>query len=258
MKVPTRFEEVRAGFLKQHKHDIQDAVQHCFEGTICIDPVPVACQVKEQFLKAWSNSAGAELRPAFHGTDIANYTSIFQHGLLIPGRGNQLQVSHGSAHGLGIYTADFDNSWLSRMFCSVPRMLVCGVLDDAVELVQPRHCGRLSVSSESETVRHVGGAVVVFDPGRVVPLFEVSAQGFASGGPKIRVAAPNSNGPQNSMIMRSGTRQILFCPTGVVAFVPPCALCDPHAIRRKRILEQRLRHATRISLRAAKMNFNSL
>jgi hypothetical protein len=79
--------------------------------------------------------------PALHGTDTSNYVSIFQNGLLIPGKGNSLKVAHGSAYGLGVYTAKLDNPWLSQDFCTPnqPRMLVCCVIDDVGELMDKDH-----------------------------------------------------------------------------------------------------------------------
>merc|ERR1712039_654538 len=54
-------------------------------------------------------------------------------------------------------------------------IMVCGILDDAsAHSMQNYTMGRHTVSHESQNVRHVGGAMVIFDPRRVSPLFEVS------------------------------------------------------------------------------------
>ncbi len=42
---------------------------------------------------------------AYHGTATKNIESISRVGLLVPGKGNSLQVAHGTALGLGIYLA---------------------------------------------------------------------------------------------------------------------------------------------------------
>merc|ERR1719384_1562939 len=101
------------------------------------------------------------MRPAFHGTNAVNHKSIFNRGLLIPGQDNELQVIHGAAHGRGVYTANVDAAWLSKGFCTQPRMLVCAVLDS------------------SEVVRHVGDAMVVARSDHVVPLFEGAGGSFS-------------------------------------------------------------------------------
>merc|ERR1712228_109676 len=105
-----------------------------------------------------------ELRPAFHGTNAANHSSIFERGLLIPGEGNELRVVHGAAHGKGVYTANVDAAWLSRGFCYNPQMLVCAVL-------------------QSSAVRHVGDAMVVGRADHVVPLFEGEGRYFGNSPP---------------------------------------------------------------------------
>merc|ERR1712073_32960 len=47
--------------------------------------------------------------------------------------------------------------------------MVCGILDDASP-----HCWGRHESRESESVRHVGDVMVIFDHTMVSPLFEVS------------------------------------------------------------------------------------
>lgn len=144
---------------------------------LTLKPADLSLDVQLRFLKAWVQLGGtdASIRPVFHGTNPANIASIYERGLLIPGMGNDLQVAHGSAHGLGIYTANLDHANLSYGFGGRNGLLVCGVLDDAVQLPVPKSVGNLTVTAESEAVRHVGGAVVVFDPRRVAPLFHVLA-----------------------------------------------------------------------------------
>lgn len=122
------------------------------------------------------------VRPGFHGTSSANFPSIFQQGLLIPGQDNNLRVVNGSAHGLAIFTASIKSASLSFGFCKdiarERKMLVCGILDDTImgehSSREQYTLGHHSVVAESESVRHVGGAIVVFDRRRVAPLFEVS------------------------------------------------------------------------------------
>ena len=112
-------------------------------------------EVQARFLRQLSKAGLGELRPAFHGTNAKNYSSISQRGLLIPGLGlgADLDVVNGQAHGRGIYTAKVDAAWLSKGFCSEASMLVCAVLD----------C--------DGQVKHVHDAMIVQDPAYVVPLF---------------------------------------------------------------------------------------
>lgn len=117
-----------------------------------------------------------DLTPAFHGTRESNIPSILEQGLLIPGRGNKLRVVNGSAHGLGIYTAKVHNPRLSAGFAGFcPQgMLVVGVLDDAVMHSARKRLGNYSVGAESKEIIHVGDAMVVFEPSRVLPFFSVA------------------------------------------------------------------------------------
>lgn len=177
------FELIRSRFLSNYERQIRNGLNRCFEGPVTLKPTPVASDVEERFLEG-CKKCGVDvrrslglLRPAFHGTREELHASIFARGLLIPGEGNDVRVRNGSAHGLGIYTAKVENAWLSKGFCSAPRMLVCGVVDDAVNVKQ-HTMGNHLVTAQSEAVRHVGQAVVVFDSKRVVPLFEASAERF--------------------------------------------------------------------------------
>eukprot|EP00418_Pyrodinium_bahamense_P015891 CAMPEP_0179102038 /NCGR_PEP_ID=MMETSP0796-20121207/47208_1 /TAXON_ID=73915 /ORGANISM="Pyrodinium bahamense, Strain pbaha01" /LENGTH=456 /DNA_ID=CAMNT_0020799905 /DNA_START=48 /DNA_END=1418 /DNA_ORIENTATION=+ len=181
-----RFDCIREHFWKEHGTRIRASLQKCFTGEIQLRPASLSPEVKQHFLQRYKSNGN--VRPAFHGTNAANHASIFNRGLMIPGGGSGVSVSNGSSHGLGIYTATLDNPFLSRGFCSEPCMLVCAVVDDAVRLTCPRPLGRFFVTAESAAVRHVGDALVVMDPWHVAPLFEASAEGFAT--PSSFVPAP--------------------------------------------------------------------
>lgn len=191
-----KFETIQSEFLNKHGQDIRKSLQQCFAGPITLRPAPLAPEVREHFLTRYTNIHA--LRPALHGTKASNHESIFARGLLIPGAGNQVTIAHGASHGLGIYTAKLSNPFLSRGFCSAPRMLVCGIVDDAVQQSQLKILGRFAVTAESESVRHVGDAIVVFDPWRVVPLFEASATGFVE--PTPAESRPNAQQQQSRSV----------------------------------------------------------
>lgn len=158
-----RFEQVRHGFLAKHGESIRSNLSTALGGPVSLTPAPIATSVIERFMEVYDPMIG--LLPTFHGTNAANHMSIFERGLLIPGQDNNIKVAHGSAHGLGVYTARVTSPYLSRGYCTEPRMLVCGVADGTVAGVCP-------------VVRHVGDAVVIFDSRRVVPLFEATGHGL--------------------------------------------------------------------------------
>jgi len=153
-----------------------DGLKSCFLGPMRLRPTPLSSQVQKPFFDAVRGGLPGVLQPAFHGTDARNLISIYNRGLLIPGQGNNLKVLHGASHGRGIYTAKIHDARLSWGF-SRGAVLICGVLDDAVDKAQPEALGNHHVTKESNNVRHVGSAMVVFDPKRVAPLWEATLLG---------------------------------------------------------------------------------
>eukprot|EP00747_Dinoflagellata_sp_TGD_P027871 gnl/TRDRNA2_/TRDRNA2_132879_c1_seq1.p1 gnl/TRDRNA2_/TRDRNA2_132879_c1~~gnl/TRDRNA2_/TRDRNA2_132879_c1_seq1.p1 ORF type:complete len:303 (-),score=15.82 gnl/TRDRNA2_/TRDRNA2_132879_c1_seq1:200-1108(-) len=168
-------------FWCEHGALIQRNLFHCFNGAeLDLVPAPIPDNVWARFLDVWKNGDGPSLKivPAFHGTRLANLQSIFTQGLLIPGMGNALRVANGAVHGRGIYAAKV-NERGSRLSSSFARgmatgVLVCAVLDDAIELPSEYVLGYRTVTAESKSVRHVGDAFVIFDPRNILPLFTVA------------------------------------------------------------------------------------
>eukprot|EP00971_Amphidinium_carterae_P044023 866082-Amphidinium_carterae.1 len=145
----------------------------------------VSTLVQLRFLKSFLRCGGPEFKtaatlwlPLWHGTQACHKDSICKRGLLTPGSHKDVRVLHGSAHGLGVYTARVEAPWLSHGFASPGGLLVCAGLDDAVELSEEqRHAvGGYTITRESAAVRHVGDAVVFFDHKHVAPLFSVKAK----------------------------------------------------------------------------------
>lgn len=164
------FMQLQKTFLIQHGVSLCRNLQLCNPGTIRLRPAPLSEEARWRFLEAKATLPGT-LEPAFHGTAASNFPAIFERGLLIPGEDNDVRVVHGSVHGKGIYTAKVTHPSLSRGFCSDNQLLICGVLDDAVQgSVEEYTMGVRKVSRESASVRHVGDAMVVFDSRRVTPL----------------------------------------------------------------------------------------
>jgi len=166
------FEAFRRIFASAHTEHVTRSLLSVFGNGVTLRPAPVAPTVQRQFMQAMVEKPEAEVRPAFHGTDVRNYASIFERGLLVPGDASDIKVVHGQAHGQGIYTANVDAAWLSKGFCTAPSMLVCAVLQ-----------------SESH-VRHVGDAMVVARSDHVVPLFEGFGGSFAAPTPQARPTLP--------------------------------------------------------------------
>jgi len=159
------FNTIRQKFLEEQRGRIHAGLTSVFGAHVSLQPTPLAANVMTQFMQAFSLT-NADIRPAFHGTNAKNYTSIFQRGLLIPGHGNELQIIHGAVHGTGIYTANVDAAWLSKGFCTEDSMLVCAVLHTA-------------------DVRHHGDAMIVGRAELVAPFFLATRECKAVAPPQV-------------------------------------------------------------------------
>jgi len=163
------FEVIREEFLKTHGEAVRANLASVWGPDVHLKPAPLADPICRRFVDAYQKGLKTcVMKPTLHGTSFKNHESIFQQGLLIP---RETQIQHGANHGRGIYSATLKNAALACGFCSTGRILVCAVLDDAID-VPPFRCGRFTVYKESALVRHVGDALVAFDPARIAPLFE--------------------------------------------------------------------------------------
>jgi hypothetical protein len=163
------FSRLQDEVLAAQGDSIRSRLEQVWGPGVKLKRAPMSGPAKERFLVAYEETKGkAVLQPTLHGTDANNLNSIYEHGLRIPGENC---MKHGANHGRGIYSATLQNASLACGFCTEPRMLVCAVLDDAVD-VSPFHCGRFIVCKQSEMVRHVGDAIVAFHPSRITPLLE--------------------------------------------------------------------------------------
>jgi hypothetical protein len=169
------FDEFQKSFLEEHGMQVCKHLHGHLHYPIELKPTPLHSDVQKAFWDTCHGQLNGKVVPAFHGTAEKNLDSIYRSGLLIPGRGNNLQVAHGSAHGLGIYTAAVSSPGLAYGFCRHESpMLVCGVLDDTVAQRQSEFIRSLPITGQSNNIRRVGGAIVIFEPIRVAPLFTVS------------------------------------------------------------------------------------
>jgi hypothetical protein len=182
-------------FIELHGSLICENLRRVFNDSFNIRFAPLSCDVASTFMKACQGGLAGTLRPAYHGTNETNLPSIYRQGLLIPGQNNGIKVANGSVYGLGIYTADVTNPNLSWSYTGgSQKLLICGVLDDVGHSTAPE-------------VKHAGSALVVFNPGRVIPLFEATRRNLAAPRPQppplkssstaaLRVAALAEQTPQ--------------------------------------------------------------
>ncbi|CAE7018352.1 unnamed protein product [Symbiodinium sp. CCMP2456] len=171
------FDALRAEFLRRHGRNILQSLTLKTKLKIrSLSPTPLSSSVRNGFLQTYSEGRGGDLLPTFHGTNVSNHASIFERGLLIPDKDtNGLMVIHGSAHGLGTYSASLENPLLALGFVRPYKsaLLVCGVVDDTAptSCAASRTYGFWSCTRESQHVRVVGDAVIALKPHRIAPLF---------------------------------------------------------------------------------------
>jgi hypothetical protein len=205
------FSMLQLKFLLAHGAALCRSLQRVYRQHLSLVPARVGPEVQQRFLCACAGQEkiSGQLRPAFHGTRHQNIPSILKNGLLIPGQGNSLRVVNGSVHGVGIYTGQlgYCGASLSHGFSHGGPMFICGVIDDA-QPVQQYALGIRSVSAESEHVRHVGNAMVIFESRRVAPLFVAvpgsgrwCAESFAPVAPKKPMVIVDFNWTRHKRIV---------------------------------------------------------
>jgi len=173
-----------------HESALMSELRATFQGPVKLTPAPMAKEVTARFMEAQKKAKHVPIVPVYHGTMAKHHSSIFNRGLLIPGVAPGVLVRNGLSHGQGVYTSRMGASWLSRGFCTEPKMLVCALMDDAVPINFRKILGRFQVKKESDHVRHIGDALVVFDTDWLIPLFE--AEGSA---PFAAALAPSVPAP---------------------------------------------------------------
>mmetsp|Transcript_60376 Transcript_60376/g.155606 ORF Transcript_60376/g.155606 Transcript_60376/m.155606 type:complete len:459 (+) Transcript_60376:72-1448(+) len=189
---------------------------------VMLEPIHPDREVRSRFRQA-CRSNKHKLMVGYHGTKEKNIGSIARRGLLVPNHEeNGVKVANGSAHGVGVYTAQLGSASLSLGFCDSRSLFVCAICDTSRELgesetwTQPRWTpsstvvqtvfpvqtllprrSNHKVTRGSEEVIHAGSAMVVFDERFVVPLFlctlppEAAEPDTDAGAPpKLRAPAP--------------------------------------------------------------------
>ena len=126
MAPASTFAQLQSAFLRAHNTAITTMMGRSSESDTTTKAISVGSEAVALFMRA-RERLNVEPRVAFHGTPAANLPSIYRHGLLVPGTMG-IQVAHGSAYGVGIYTGKTPD--LSHGFTSGSgKMIVCGVLD---------------------------------------------------------------------------------------------------------------------------------
>ena len=107
-----------------------------------------------------------KVSPAFHGTDISNFSKIFEQGFRIPGEGNDVEIVNGTTHGAGTYVANVDAAWLAMQprFCR-------GFGGDSLQLL-------VWAVLHTEFVSHHKDAKVASQEGHVVPVGVVTGSRY--------------------------------------------------------------------------------
>ncbi|CAE7815644.1 hypothetical protein AK812_SmicGene9313 [Symbiodinium microadriaticum] len=201
-----KLEKQWSSLLSRARGQVLSSVEKEFGPSSMLQPIHPSSEVKNEFFTA-RRTFECTTTFTYHGTKSANIDSISRVGLLMPGK-NGHKVANGSAHGVGIYTAQLGKATLSKTFCDSNKMFVCAVCDTSQPLAEEeagskldtkwkpsatvvqshfpntatavnihpsvRRLGRHNVQRSSDQVIHVGDAVVTFEQRCVVPLFLLS------------------------------------------------------------------------------------
>ena len=124
-----------SSLLKHARAKVQSHIDNEFGPDTKVQPLDPDMAVKEQFFEARKIFQHTTTL-TYHGTKSQNIDSISRVGLLMPGN-NGHKVANGSAHGVGIYTAQLGKATLSKTFCDSNKMFVCAVCDTSQPVEEP-------------------------------------------------------------------------------------------------------------------------
>jgi len=263
--VDCKFDRMRASFINQHGDALREELGQHTEFV----PADLSCSAQQKFL---TKASGRELSYGFHGTRAANIQPILKSGLRIPGNQSGVKVENGSVHGVGIYTALPGQSWLSKDFCDSEQMLVCGIVDPGysqpapIQVQQqphrvakghrqhhrpiaaisssslvPSRIDHMELTRETDNIRQVGAARVIFNENVVAPLF---------------VAQPKGYKDFTTCQERGGKHQTYIAETGDTLWRPPTREDYRDDMRVKRRVMAKERQAIRACQRDAKSEAN--
>ncbi|CAE7355701.1 unnamed protein product [Symbiodinium natans] len=251
------FDALRIRFLHRHGGNVLRSLKQ--GGGVKIQrllPAPLSGHARSRFLQTYCGGKGGALRPTLHGTNVNNHASIFERGLLIPDPAtNGLTVVHGSAHGLGVYSASVSNPCLALGFVQghgQAAVLVCGVVDDTSCLAMPQqYCGRMC-RRESSNIRVVDDAVIALTSDRIAPLFKVDyVQRTRQSAAPVAKKAGSHPRPQPkrktcniytcNIFQSAGELEFFKCPWQLL-LRKPFSRISPGALRRAKMEWASLKH----------------
>lgn len=124
------FEYFRWTFFNKYKQYLLDPFSDAYT-VKSIELLPINESVSNRFMNKLQ--ATKEIPSlCYHGTDVKNYKSICQKGLLVPNAQSGIGVVNGSAYGVGIYTSR-TASYSVSYARGENSLLVCSVIDDSKE-----------------------------------------------------------------------------------------------------------------------------
>eukprot|EP00039_Didymoeca_costata_P007648 m.102262 g.102262 ORF g.102262 m.102262 type:complete len:407 (-) comp13765_c0_seq5:1284-2504(-) len=129
MELESNFEGLQEAFRKSYNTAITSLMGSRQQDECKVKKINVGAEPVKRFMNA-RRKLNHQPILVFHGTDPQNLASIYKRGLLIPGsqRGRDIRVANGSAHGVGIYTAE--TPYISQSYAGQGRKLIaCALLD---------------------------------------------------------------------------------------------------------------------------------
>ena len=157
---------------------------------------------------------------------------------------------HGSAHGLGTYSASVHNPFLALGFVqkqagsSKAAILVCGVVDDTSYVAQPQSFGHLLCHQESSNVRVVGDAVIALTSNRIAPFFVVDYVQKERQHVPVAAKRPNRPRPQLTWTQSVLLRKLDFfrCPWLMLLKRPQQLYFKPGELHRAKMEWASIKH----------------
>lgn len=209
-KGPHSFQELQDVFISKYGPKIREELPG-----VCLQRANVSREVQDRFLSNYEGDSRT-IHAAYHGTAVQNIEPILSKGLRVPGRGG-VTVKHGSAHGVGIYTATLGSAWLSRSFCDSDQLLVCAVADDT-SAADSNSVPATIVSAKATGTRSSGARFHRTHHRPVVPF--VLAQ--RAGAPKMLGNLPVHK--ESKVVRHVGAAMVVFDEARVTPlFVAKCA-----------------------------------
>ena len=141
---------------EKHFENYEKEIKHKFSKKIYKIENIVHPELQLRFSQYINQEENPLIFMTFHGTSEQNVSSIKEHGLLVPGKGNDIRPVNGSEYGLGIYTSFSGTSSIEYCYGG-NKMFVCAV------------CVRDKI-----VISEDGNVLVVFDERSVLPCWLIT------------------------------------------------------------------------------------